>query len=395
MQCSSRLSRRYQWVDLFHEDGHQHLMQSLNLRAASLGPTIAPGLVTAQSHPRGSRSPKIVIPLIGGSCLLMVAAIIVMGTMLSPSLVRYFTTPTWTLSPTSTVTPTPQSTATLQSGSFKKPLIEVDLSSPLVRFFRVSPNSRRLALIAENAKGLTVVVDGHADDVSYNTITNGYPIFSPDSQRLFYAAKENGETYYVVVDGEPIKTSYDGIGSNEVIFSPNSQRLAFSATQGNDWYVVVDNEQVWGPYDGIGVGYPIFSPDSQHVAYTVYNDGVWFAVIDGQPQISHGETGNRSLVFSPDSQHVAYSAEENGEWVMVVDEQVEGPYKNVGIDDLVFSPDSQHYAYLAKDENGKWSSLWMANQEEQATVMLVYLFLALTANTWLTRRKRMENGSLS
>lgn len=61
----SRLSH-YQWVDLFHEGGHKRLMQSLNLRAAHLGPSIAQASVTdeSQSKEPDSSSPKIDISAI-------------------------------------------------------------------------------------------------------------------------------------------------------------------------------------------------------------------------------------------------------------------------------------------------------------------------------------------
>jgi hypothetical protein len=101
----------FQWVDLFSDNGHKQLMQSLNVRAAKLGPNIAQGLVTVAAQPKVSRSSKIVISIIGCSCLLITMA--ALATMLSPlHLPDIFATPTWTLIPTSTVTLTPASTPT-------------------------------------------------------------------------------------------------------------------------------------------------------------------------------------------------------------------------------------------------------------------------------------------
>lgn len=46
----SRVSS-FQWVDLFREGGHKRLMQSLNLRAVDMGPSVARASVTDESQP--------------------------------------------------------------------------------------------------------------------------------------------------------------------------------------------------------------------------------------------------------------------------------------------------------------------------------------------------------
>jgi len=52
-ECNAptRLSR-FHWVDLSRAEGHKRLMQSLNLRAASLGPEVSQAKVTDESSPR-------------------------------------------------------------------------------------------------------------------------------------------------------------------------------------------------------------------------------------------------------------------------------------------------------------------------------------------------------
>jgi formylglycine-generating enzyme required for sulfatase activity len=61
-ECSvpNRLSR-FQWVDLSRSEGHKRLMQSLNLRATSLGPEVSQAKVTDESSPRLSKPESVKI----------------------------------------------------------------------------------------------------------------------------------------------------------------------------------------------------------------------------------------------------------------------------------------------------------------------------------------------
>jgi dipeptidyl aminopeptidase/acylaminoacyl peptidase len=124
-----------------------------------------------------------------------------------------------------------------------------------------------------------ICIEGYAQEKSLNRIVSERLIaqidfsswiqesfkVSPDSRRVAYMAQE-GNKQFVVVDGKEEK-KYDGIGEGTLIFSPDSRRVAYVAQEGNKWVVVVDGKEE-KKYDGIvtlGGGRVIFdSPDSLH-----------------------------------------------------------------------------------------------------------------------------------
>ena len=199
----------------------------------------------------------------------------------------------------------------------------------------------------------------------------GIPQFSPDSRRLAYVAQE-GEKLFVVVDGEEGKR-YDEINPASLSFSPNSQRLAYVVGARPYQSVVVNGEQ-GKAYDAIG-GLR-FSPDSKRIAYWAgVSSGKRLIVVDGvegkQPYESHGLTflptgswvaNDRGLLFSPDSSRIAYSATlgaysktidgfgmtlfPNENTFVVIDDKEQKPYVDI-YDGPIFSPDSRRVMYAA------------------------------------------------
>ena len=67
------------------------------------------------------------------------------------------------------------------------------------------------------------------------------PLFSPNSQRLAYAAGLNEDQHVVVLDGRE-SPPYAGIKPATLAFSPDSRRLAYGARSGKQWTVVVDGQ---------------------------------------------------------------------------------------------------------------------------------------------------------
>ena len=61
-----------------------------------------------------------------------------------------------------------------------------------------------------------------------------YRVFSPDGRRLVYVARA-GKKRFVVVDGEE-RNRYDRVEVQSFAFSPNSQRLAYAARDKNGWF---------------------------------------------------------------------------------------------------------------------------------------------------------------
>ena len=86
------------------------------------------------------------------------------------------------------------------------------------------------------------------------------PIFSPDSNRVAYIARDR-DKMFAVFDGKE-KKRYDSILANTLIFSPDSNKTSYVAKKDGKWFVVV-NEEEGKTFDEILKYTPIFSPDSK------------------------------------------------------------------------------------------------------------------------------------
>jgi hypothetical protein len=230
--------------------------------------------------------------------------------------------------------------------------------------------------VADEGEKAVVVIDG-VESEQYDEIGLGTPVFSPDSRKVAYAARQ-GSKWFVVADGVKSK-AYDDINPATLIFSPDSQKLSYAASYDNGWCMVVNGVE-GKKYGYIWEDSPLFSPDSQHLAYvagssapysesaqeTQQTGAAWFVVLDEVEGPYFIDMASNSLVFSPDSQRLAYSAlsqsahsgeqvqEEGGEhshedekWCVVVDGEKQKDYSGTGQGTIVFSPDSQHIAYVA------------------------------------------------
>jgi hypothetical protein len=204
-----------------------------------------------------------------------------------------------------------------------------------------SPDSRRVAYAAERQGKFLIVVDGE-EGQPFEDIYN--PVFSPDDRRVAYVGGKVGSRS-AVVDGEIVSAKYPDVGGGTgVVFSPDSQRLAYAAlTAPEAEFVVIDGREEQ-PYASVGKLY--FSPDSRRVLYTAWHAGKAFVVVDGVPGKSYDMIGYPAQPFSPDSQRIAYLAARGDKQVAVVDGKEEGNYE--AIPWLWFSPDSRRVAYRAQ-----------------------------------------------
>jgi hypothetical protein len=250
-----------------------------------------------------------------------------------------------------------------------------DLSARLA-----SPDNRRFAYIASVAGKAVVVTDGKQGP-QYDSIVKHTLSFSPDSQRLVYAAKRNGQLYLVLDQQEQLLTgeltppafsrnpllSPDGLHfacilkrNNKVVvfrdgvesktydgivfagFSPDSRRFVYTAAVGPESFVVVD--EVEGKrYHGVDL--PQFSPDSKLVAYSAMADGGSVAIINEQESKVYPMLG--SITISADSKRVAYLGTNAQKLTMAIVDGVEGkPYEGI-LFSVKFSHDSRHVAYVA------------------------------------------------
>jgi hypothetical protein len=239
------------------------------------------------------------------------------------------------------------------------------------------------------------------------------PVFSPDGNRMAYAASASGWARYdedgngfvtetshsdewkVLLDGTPQKT-YRWVEG--LVFSPDGAHFAYVARRGftQDGFVVLDTKELTTYPE---VQDPLFGPNNA-LAYVAKNGSRSFLVVDGK---EHAEfdyvtdhvfstdgkvayvvgrggkesvaTGNkvgprydsvRAPHFSPDGTRLAHFAEEEGRWFIVVDGKkgeefqavhgarfFENPYRNRS-NSPVFSQDGAKVAYAAKKGN-RWS----------------------------------------
>lgn len=144
----------------------------------------------------------------------------------------------------------------------EKLITQIDLSSWVSDFFKVSPDNTRLAFGIRVGNNRVVVVDGK-EEGPYDGVGIGTLKFSTDSKRVAYLAGVGNEQF-VVIDGKRQK-SYDGIGEGMPIFSPDGMRVVYMAAVGNKRVIVIDGKESQ-LYDDIGEGTIIFSPDSKRLA---------------------------------------------------------------------------------------------------------------------------------
>ena len=101
-------------------------------------------------------------------------------------------------------------------------------------------------------------------------------VFSPNSKRLAYVA-QTGKEYFVVFDGKEGK-KFDAIGNGSIIFSPDSNHMAYGAQSENKRFVVKDGKEE-RQFDDIGNRSLVFSPDSKYLAYVAQSDNKQFVVV--------------------------------------------------------------------------------------------------------------------
>ena len=217
--------------------------------------------------------------------------------------------------------------------------------------FRVSPDQRRVFLVAQREGRAMVMIDG-TPGPAYDEVSS--PCFSPDSRRIAYSARREN-SMFLVVDGVEGK-GFEPWSGMYPIFSPDSKRVAFMARRDGRERMVIDGIE-GRSYKRLGREIPprVFSPDSKRSAYEAeVSPGKWVAVVDGAegPEVD----AIKNLHFSPDSRRVSYEARRGGSCFAVVD-GVEGPVLE-GVTDFIgvgreFSPDSQRVFHLAWCKNGR------------------------------------------
>jgi hypothetical protein len=135
-----------------------------------------------------------------------------------------------------------------------------------------SPDGSKLAYIVQNGPAGQKESDGEEEDPkSYAVVMDERKgrdyanvrklIFSPDSSKLAYIADNNMGKSLVVINGTE-GTAYDDI--TDVVFSPDSRHYAFRARADSRWFIVVDDQEGESFH---WVGVPAFSVDGRHLTY--------------------------------------------------------------------------------------------------------------------------------
>ena len=211
-----------------------------------------------------------------------------------------------------------------------------------------SPDSKRLAYVGREGTQNLVFVDGRAGMVRYHEILANSLVFSGDSQHFVYAARR-GKAWYMVLNGQE-SSPFAQVG--RPVFSDNSQRIAYWAKDAvGSWVVVVDGQvntlMIAEKQAGLR-----FSPDSTTLVAIGKRHKQWHVYVDGRIEPGHDALGQDSLTFSPNSKHLAYAVQDDGRWKVMIDGFPVGDYEALLAGSLRFSPDSSVLAYVAKDASG-------------------------------------------
>ena len=140
------------------------------------------------------------------------------------------------------------------------------------------------------------------------------------------------------------------------VFSPDSERIAYAARQGDQWHVLVDGRK-GPPCDSIQPYHPVFSLDGDHIAYAATRGSEAYVVVDGVRRGTFDAVLDGFPVFSRDSKRIAYGVR-RGKARQVIVQDVENPkatasgldkpYDEIVANRFVFSANSERYAYVAR-----------------------------------------------
>jgi hypothetical protein len=221
-----------------------------------------------------------------------------------------------------------------------------------------SADGRRFAFRVREEELRYMVVDGKQQG-PYADVD--HPVFSPDGVHVAYAANQGGEhrtrfytvtggKWFVVVDGK-LGEEFDSVGltTDEVfptaspVFSPDSRRMAYAAKENKRQFVVVDGKKQAEADSILGLR---FSPDSRHLAYTATTNDRSTVVFDGRPQGDFDATGF-DTAFSPDGSRFAFSASTGPKkWAIVVNGVKGDDYEMAGTP--CFSADGERLAFIGR-----------------------------------------------
>lgn len=198
----------------------------------------------------------------------------------------------------------------------------------------LSPDGMRLAYGARTGRDVYVHLEGEGGEVErqgpYDKLGLDRMTFSPDGKRLAYVALV-GTDVVAVIDGLP-GDAYADICEGYPLFSPDSQRVIYCAVlRSREGVAVVIDGRLEGIYDATLHGGAAFSPDGRRLAYTVRLRHEELVYVDGQPHRPFQAIIPHSVSWSPDGEHLAYIAMLAGGYVLVIDGQETAAYDFMGL----------------------------------------------------------------
>ena len=253
-----------------------------------------------------------------------------------------------------------------------------------VDWLTFSSNSEHFTYVAREGKrdkSESFSVFNDIESERYGSVQN--PIISKDSNRLAYIINRSsiiidgklGKEYeYVHIEGD--EGYYFNVPSP--IFSNDSKKIAYGAKDSGGYFIVINDEE--------GKRYELvsdlkFSPDSQHYVYIAKEDGDEFIVYDNSEGEKHdsysllkGSIKREEIIFSPDSSHFAYvmigdcktvgtrpdMREICKNFIFYDDHKIE---ENGYVRSIVFSPDSKHFAYIKENTETEGHHVVMDSNE--------------------------------
>ena len=220
----------------------------------------------------------------------------------------------------------------------QKLLFKVDMAAMVNNSFSVSNNRKRFACRVRSGKKQMAVIDGIRGKV-YDSVT--YPIFSPDSRRVAYAAKIDSIWILLVDDKVELSLKADS-SITAVLFSPDSKSFTYVVNDGHKYYNVFGISK-GRPYDDIDVNSINFSTDSRKVGYMARKGKKQLIVYDGHEGNLFDQVG--FPVINSSGNRIAYRAIDSARSFVILDNMKSPQYDD--IKSILFSPDGKRCAYIA------------------------------------------------